>query len=96
MNRLYKVDVYATKDSRHGTTYFIPTSKKYNNLTYCYIFEGNNFNWVLEYKYGIFMDLDRHFYQYIPDVYVTEDNLEGVMCWEEIKKNFRKLLDKEW
>ena len=38
--------------------YAIPTTKGWNNHTYCYMFEGNDFNWDVTYSCGKYIDDD--------------------------------------
>ena len=96
---MYKVDIYRTENSKYGVIYFIPTKRILDNMTYCYIFEGNMFNYILDYKCGTYMDLDKHICQYISDVYmidVDDECLTELWHWQDIKNNFKKLLDNEW
>jgi hypothetical protein len=73
--------------------YAIPTTKGYNNHTYCYMFEGNDFNWDVTYSCGKYID-DGKLYGMAMIDNVLEmgsdevESLHDLNYWEDIEEYF--------
>lgn len=73
--------------------YAIPTTKGWNNHTYCYMFEGNDFNWDVTYSCGKYIDDDGLYGMPIIDnvLEMGSDEVESLHdldYWEDIEEYF--------
>ena len=75
--------------------YAVPTSEGYRGCTYCYIFEGNDFNWDVAYNCGKFISDEKlRKCNVIKDVFEIGDSqvkeLTSLNHWNDIKDYFEE------
>ena len=73
--------------------YAVPTHLAYEGKTYCYIFEGNDFNWDVKYKCVRFIEGIYNYEQMHDRVEISDkevQDLHELHCWEDIAEYFHE------
>lgn len=76
-----------------ANVYAVPTSEGYQGCTYCYIFEGNDFNWDVTYSCGKYIDDDGLYGMPIIDNVLEiggdeVESLHDLNYWKDIEEYF--------
>lgn len=88
--------VILTRIDHNGEAmYVIPTNQGFENMTYCYVFDTNQFNYDVRYHHGQYIDnFELYNGDIIDDVFTLGERIEALQdlnCWEDIEEYFTEL-----